>query len=377
MTPARDTLATYGPSGAKVRVLVDADRHRVLVQWYERGRLRKKVFRMTAAGRKEAKAWAEGFAEERAGVEIGDAATVRDVWLAYADACFPNLRPRTRDLYLERWRKFEAFIGKATEADAIQLRDVDRFVSRQRQLGASMNQTRHIVNVVRIVFAWAKSRKYVRNNELALYRWKSAKGERPLEIPEHTPGEFDAILKALDPDSPQHWRPWALLTIAGLQGPRVNSARHLRWSDVDEDHGVITWPAEYMKQGEVFVQPMTDTVRRALDVARRWRQRDRYEGPYIFYAARKRNREPVYTYQSAWIAFRKAEQRAGIPHVPFRAFHGFRRMAAGNVYDATKDPIAAAEWIGDKDLKQMRSYLKRRGERLKAAKDAMDAGRGT
>lgn len=373
MSPERPTLATYGPRGATVRVLIDAERGRVIVQWYERGKLKKKHFKHTAAGRAEAKAWAEGFAEERAGLEIGEAATIRDVWTAYSEASFPNLRQRTQELYQERWRKWEAFIGKGTGADAIELRDVDRFIARQRQLGASMNQTRHILNVVRIVFTWARTRKYIRQNELAGYRWKTNKKEKPLEIPEHTPAEFTAILAALSPDSPQQWRPWALLTIAGFQGPRINSARHLRWSDVGAD--LITWPAEWMKQGEVFEQPITDAVHRALEVCRRWRDRDGYTGPYLFYSARKSNKQPVYTYQSAWIAFRKAEDRAGVVHIPFRAFHGLRRMAAGNVYDVTKDAIAAAEWIGDKDLKQMRSYLKRRGERLQAGKAAMDGGK--
>ena len=375
----RDTVATYGEKGQRVRVLKDSSRGRVLVQWYDQGKLKKRVYPSTAAGTREAKAFAEAFAQERqavaAGEDRGDM-TVGEVWQAYAEVCFPALRPRTRDLYTERWRKWEAYIKRHTPADAIELRDADGFVTAQRKLGASMNQTRHILNVVRIVFNWARSRKYIQQNELAGYRWKSVKGEGPQEIAEHTPEEFRRIVAALDATSAHQWRPWALFTLAGLQGPRIRSARYLRWSDIDSERGVIVWPAEYMKQGEAFEQPLTKAAWEALEVARSWRERDGYTGDFVFYAARRTNRQPVYTYQSAWIALRKAEDRAGVPHVRWRAFHGFRRMAAGNIYDQAKDPLAAAEWIGDKDVKQMGSYLKRRRERLQLSKALLDASHG-
>jgi hypothetical protein len=58
VSPARKTLARFGPKGQQVRVLVDGDR--VIVQWREVGRLRKQFFDHTPEGRQEAKAWAKG-----------------------------------------------------------------------------------------------------------------------------------------------------------------------------------------------------------------------------------------------------------------------------------------------------------------------------
>ena len=46
-------------------------------------------------------------------------------------------------------------------------------------------------------------------------------------------------------------------------------------------------------------------------------------------------------------------------------------MVAGNVLDATRDPKLALEWLGDRDLKQMKSHLLRREDRLRLAAPAV------
>lgn len=373
MSPERKTLARHGERGRTVRVLLDQTRDRTLVQWYEQGKPRKRVFAASREGQAEAKSWAIGFSEELERKARGGPLTMRGLWDAYREVEYASKRPRTQQLYRERWMKWEDFIGKDTDPEAVAMQDIDRFVTRARAVGKSMNQARHVLNVARIVFNWGLSRKYLMATDFSLYRWKQAKDERPLEIGEHAPEEFDRILAVLDPEKPREWRIWALLMIAGSQGPRIRTARHLTWQDVQGD--VIRWPAAMMKQGEDFLQPITADTRLALEQARAWRLKDKYTGPYVFYPGRKDNTQGVYTYQSAWLAFRKAEKRAGVSHIPFRAFHGLRRMAAGNVYDALKDPLAAAEWIGDRDVKQMRSYLKRRADRLEAARDASERRR--
>lgn len=363
MSPKRKTIATFGERGKSVRVLVDHGRGRVLAQWFMAGKPRKRAFPDTPNGRREAKAFAQEMAEQREQTADDRPTTMRGLWQAYQRARWDELRPKTRLNYAERWRQWELFVGAGTDPEAVTLHTVDELKARRREIGGSANQTRAIVTVAKIVFRWAKSRKLITSDELAGYRWNTVKGEEAREIAEHTPEEFARILAVLDPEHPHQWRLWCLLKVTGIQGARIQSARYLRWSDVGPE--VITWPAEYMKQGTEFRQPITDEVRAALEVARRWRGRKGYEGPFIFFAARASNAEPVYTYQSAWIALRKAEKAAGVTHQPYRAFHGFRRHAAGNAYDLTKDQLAAAEWIGDKDVKQMRSYLKRRDERLK------------
>ena len=111
----------------------------------------------------------------------------------------------------------------------------------------------------------------------------------------------------------------------------------------------------------------------ALETARRWREKLGYTGPWVLFSAQERRdrRDVPYSYQSLWIALRKAEDRSGVRHQAYRALHGFRLMVAGNVLDATRHPKLALEWVGDRDLKQMKSYLLRREDRLRLAAEAV------
>src|ERR1035437_11084734 len=67
-----------------------------------------------------------------------------------------------------------------------------------------------------------------------------------------------------------------------------------------------------------------------------------------------------------------AEVRAGVMHVPFRAFHGFRRMVVGEVGAQMKDPTAGLEYIGDRDPKLFKHYDRRRPERINRGSAAME-----
>jgi hypothetical protein len=143
----------------------------------------------------------------------------------------------------------------------------------------------------------------------------------------------------------------------------------------------------------------------ALETAYYWREVLGYTGPWILFAGggnkklgaavtqrgNRRRRQfgtkvitPVrkertdeqntpYTYGALWQALRHAEVRAGVEHKDYRAFHGTRKHAAGNVADRTGDMRLAMEWIGD-DIRQAPAYLKRREERLERAAAATESG---
>jgi len=70
-----------------------------------------------------------------------------------------------------------------------------------------------------------------------------------------------------------------------------------------------------------------------------------------------------------------AEARAGVVHVPFRAFHGFRRMVVGEVGAQMKDPTAGLEYVGDRDPKMFKHYDRRRQERINRGSAAMESVR--
>jgi hypothetical protein len=88
----------------------------------------------------------------------------------------------------------------------------------------------------------------------------------------------------------------------------------------------------------------------------------------------KHDHEPVYGHQALAYALQKAEKVAGVPHLPLRAMHGFRRR--GEIIKLTGDIVAAAHFIGDKDLRVVnKSYTKRRDDQLRDVAERLDQTR--
>lgn len=398
-TPRR-TLATYGARGDQVRVLVDARADRVEVKYRDaEGVARKRIFANDKAGRAAAVAWGSTYhaaraaeqqraAELAAGVaSVPARVTVRGLWEAYvASPAFANLRRKTQDNYTTRYRTWQRFRGDDALADDTTLHHVDRFRTSMREAGRAPNSARQVLSVVRAVMNWGQTRELVRTNKIALHRWKTKKGEEPLEPEEYTEAEFLTLLGAVSPQSGRTWRLHVALMLVGHHGQRANAIRHLRWADVDWAAGEIVWPAEYQKNGCELIQPLTDEGRAALFTAWYWRERTGYEGPWVLFAgggnkrlgdaplpnwsrrrARTADQDVPMTYGGLWAALTKAEERAGVEHKERRAFHGGRKMSAGNVADRTGDDRLGMEWIGDKDMKQAKKYLKRRNERFARA----------
>ena len=96
--------------------------------------------------------------------------------------------------------------------------------------------------------------------------------------------------------------------------------------------------------------------------ARVWARRAGYGGDLVFFGAQERTqtKDKPYTYQALNAALLRAEEAAGVPHIAYRAMHGYQRTAGGNVLDATGDPYQAMEWLGQTDLRSTMRYLKKR-----------------
>lgn len=396
----RKTLYTSGRHGDSVRVLVDKRRGRVVVQYRDAdGVARKKFYEDTPEAREEAIAWGSAYHAERERLAAEalrpsprPRLRVRDLWEKFvASPQWSDLRPRTRVAYQQRWARWELSVGRESYVDDTTLAHVDDFMQSARSAGVAINQVRQVINVARLVYNWGSSRKHVTTNELALYRWKKPKDAVVHEPGEYSDAEFVKLLGVLSPQDGRTWRPWVALMLAGHHGQRANAVLHLRWEDIDEPAGLILWPAQYQKTGVALEQPLTWEALSALRTAWEWRTRTGYMGPWVLFAGggnksmgpalvgnarhyrkdRTADQDTAYTYQALHLALTKAEQRSGVTHEQYRAVHGFRRMAAGNVADGTGDDRLGMEWIGDKDMKQAKSYLKRRSSRIDRAADAV------
>jgi hypothetical protein len=142
-------------------------------------------------------------------------------------------------------------------------------------------------------------------------------------------------------------------------------------------------------------QPMTDDVHDALWVTYGYRLRDRYQGRFVFFGAQAATRGEVrelreweldpkhkrigtgkkkarvvadkpWSYAAFNQALRAPELRAHVPHVKYRAAHGFRRGIVGDLGDKYGSERLAGEWIGDKDVKVVKdSYVLEREDRMR------------
>ena len=375
MTNKRKRIARYGPHGGRVSVFEEPDCYRV--EWRDGHRRRKKFLR-GKEGKRRATAFAKGLAYERDVLKVGGI-TVRELWLRYTSSpSYQRLRPRTQELYAQRWSRWEIHLRHNRIVQNVGPRDADDFIGALRKRAMAPNQISEHLKMAKLVHAWAMSRELTNHNRLAGYRFKLGTDEKRQEPEEYRWEDFERIVAQFDPQNSRQWRPSAVLMLIGHQGVRSRAARHLQWDDVDLKRGVIRWNPVFDKLGKDWTQPIRDGARAALFTAWYWREQQGETGPWVFYSSwglkKRKGREipGVYGAQALWKALRQAEAAAGVPSLPLRSVHGLRRMVAGQVLEETGDPVLAMQFIGDSDLRMVTKYLKRREDRLRAAAELLD-----
>lgn len=377
----RTRIAEYGlrKSGARALVFRQAVRGvpRTIVEWREGERRKTESFPDTAEGRRHAKHYAQGVVERLSARRTQkERLTLTQVFDRYVLAHAEAWREKTRVNEVRRWRYFAEAVGPHTFADLVtedtldEVRRALRAVrSARAKTGIAPAQVAAILGNVKRVFKFAAKRKYLDHDPLASYTIRKAKDERPMNVAEFPPDEAARVIARFSPKDSRRWRAWVVATLAANQGTRV--AAILKAHDADFDLGgrprVVTWRAINDKLGRERVQPLTRDAVHAVRVARVWRARLGYTGRYLVPAVRqgRRAQDLPWSYAALHRLVCEAELEAGVPHRPFRAMHGFRRMAGGNVLEATGDINAVGEWLGDVDLRVVKkSYLKERPDRL-------------
>jgi integrase len=367
----RVTIAEYGAKRAKIRVFTEGELARV--QWRIRGRLKTESFPNTAAGRATAKAFAKGVADARIKPNAKERITLRELWNRFAEAEFLHLRDKTKKLYTEYFARWLAMWTADFIVEETTLAMMHEFRTALTKLGLQNSTIRQTIQTVKMVYAWGEANDLIDRNRLHLYRFKVSRDEKRESPAEYTADERAKILGGLDPTSATQWRPWVALQICANQGVRQNAVLHLKWDDVDFTAGIITWRSQWDKMGREWTQPIRAGTSAALEIALQWRGAMDYEGPWVLPAGSSKNSGNVYTIQSLWAALKAVEARSGVARLKQRGGHALRRQLAGDVNAATGDPALALLSIGDTDLRQANSYLKKRDSRVKAAFDRLDA----
>jgi integrase len=223
-------------------------------------------------------------------------ATTLELWERFAEAEFPHLRPRTQQLYAQRWRRWQVFIGHAFPAAEATLENLDQYRAALAKGDMAPNQIGEHLKQVKLVYAWAERRELVARNRIALYRFKLGKEERRHEPAEYRIEDFERLVAQMSPQSSRTWRPWALLMVLGHQGVRVRAALHLCWDDVDFAAAWLTWRPAFDKLGREWSQPLRLGTYSTLLTAKWWRDRAVLEGtlvpadsPWVFFSTDARS----------------------------------------------------------------------------------------
>lgn len=371
-------VKTFGERGSRVRVyrMTTATGTKLLrAEWREGNRKRRESWPDTRENERTAKAYADGVSSRLQAKRGGPKApvTLAELVRSYRLAN-THWRPATMTNRLHRLAKFLTFAGEQFRAADVTPDMIDEYRDALAKLplektGKRMvpNQVAAHASEVKSLLRFAKVRGKIDENPLNEYVVRLSKNEQRDETHEYSNVEWGRILAALNPKSASQWRAYCLILMAGTLGPRQRALRHLQWADVDLRTRDVHWRMEMDKMGKERTQPLPRDAVRALRIAKVWRARDKYRGAWIFYqptSGTKGTGDKPYSYQSLAYWLHEAERRAGVDHIPFRAMHGYRRTAAGNVFALTGGDVkAAGDWIGDSDLKSLQKYLKKRDER--------------
>ena len=412
----RRTIWQQGSGTDRVRALVDSRRDRCEVK-YRDGNLvtRVRTFANTKEGRAEAEAWAVSYFNTRkaerarkASIAAGttpdkEPTTIAELWREYSESpAFTGLRPSTRENYTARFRLWMADMTAGAIVNETTMLDIDRFQVNATKAGLVLNTVRQVLNVVRIVYNWGQSRRLISTNDMALHRWKQPKDLPQGVVAGYEPGEFspvemDLMISKLSPQRADQWRGWVALMLARHHGQRANALRHIRVEDFRFTDNVLHWDKKWQKQGRDVHQPITWAAYSAYLTAMYWRDREAHAQAERLAGARIRGpkgqfqhdpnvpRPTLTTEDSPWLIFAQrdkskpvsysslhhhlmvAEGRAGMKHEKYKALHGMRRGRVGEVIDKSGDRLLGLEAVGDTDIKMLKSYDKRRQDRIDSA----------
>jgi integrase len=374
MTQPRKRIAKLGRRGSTVLV-VETTNHGAAcyaVEYRLHGKARREFYPRTRAGRREALAYADGVLASRQSEPARRRLTLEQLFQAFAAEEYPAIRYNTQRLYRENWRQFETFVGSHVPADDVGMDSCRELRQELERRGLKVNTIAKVFHTVRRVYRWGEEHELIERATPLRYRYKVAKDARPASPAEYRTEEFTALLAALPLDRATTWRAHVVLALCGYQGVRQHAALHLQWADVDWTRDVLIWRAEWDKVGKEWEQPMRAPTRAMLEAVRA----KQVPGPWVLPKGSAKGKGETYTIQSFWAALRRAETAAKVERLPGRAGHGLRRMVAGNVTEATNNPVLGLHAIGDTDLKQATRYIKHRQDQIKGAFDQLDDSEG-
>ena len=360
----------------RVRVFPDPKTGLFQLEWREDGR------RLTRSlGHREwvrAKRQADEFAAGFVGPDLNGKATAgpEPVTLGglldiYGEEVTPAKGEGTRKYDRVALEMFGRFFGRDRKPATLSQRDWDRFIRARRagRVGPSGRSVsdRTIERDLRLLLAvlnWA-----TRSRDEAGGRLLDSNPLKGLRVPRDknptrvvlSQAEYDALLRV---SAKIDWRFRVALVLAHETGHRIGAIRQLRWSDIDNEAGVIRWRAEHEKTGFEHRTPVTAE---ALDVLEEARKENRRTGDApVLPAPRDPAKSMSYAVARYW--WERAERLAGLERKRGRGWHSLRRKFASDLMD---QPLKVLCELGGWRTAQtvLQCYQRADDERLRKALD--------
>ncbi len=265
----------------RVRVFPDRKTGLYQIEWRENGRrlTRSLGHRDWTRAKRQADEFAAGFASPdlngKAEAEP-EPLTLGTLFDIYGEEVTPSKAERSR--YRDRvgTAMFLRFFGRDRRPETLSQRDWDRFIGARRagRVGLSGKPVGNRTIAwdlawLMTVLNWAarskdeEGRMLLDRNPLKGLRMPMEKNPNRVVLAED---EYQALLGV---SRQVGWRFHVALVLAHETGHRIGAIRHLRWADIDFEHGEIRWRAEHEKTGYEHVTPVTDDAVVALEEARR------------------------------------------------------------------------------------------------------------
>lgn len=256
----------------------------------------------------------------------------------------------SREAYLRDSRRLLEFLGdRGITLDSVEVETLHEFMVAMVDLGLAPRSLRRLVSGIRALFRYLVAENYLESNPALLLE--------PPQIGLHLPsvlsvGEIDAMIGAIDPESPQALRDHALMETLYGCGLRVSELINLEVSRLNLDEGYLSVVGKGSKERLV---PMGEVT---IDILRQWLAQ-RAEGKirpgeenYVFLAPRTGRR---ITRMRVFDIVRHLAREAGITTEV--SPHTLRHSFASHLLEGGANLRAIQQMLGHESIATTQIYI--------------------